>query len=98
METKEPLTNEFIREKFKNQFELVNYAIKLSEQMIHRGNESENVAVDIIEDIVEGRDKLDESIFVSKEVIKEPQGLKNGMEESSQKGKTDKKKTRRILA
>ena len=98
MEMKEPLTNEFIREKFNNQFELVNYAIKLSEQMIRRGMESENVAVDIIDDIVEGRDKFDESFLDSKEIIKEPQDLKKAMD-SSQTGKpADKKKARRILA
>lgn len=96
---KEPLTNEFIRDKFKNQFELVSYAIKLAEQKIRRGSESENVAVDIIDDIIEGRDKFDEAIFVSKEVIKEPQDLKNGAEIPAATTKSaDKKKARRILA
>ena len=105
MENNEFLTNESIRKKFKSQFELVNYAIKLSEQMIHSGRtpmvdtESENTAVVIIEEINEGKDTFDEHILVSKEIIAEPESLKNAVEATPAPAKaTEKKKTRRILA
>lgn len=105
MEKNEFLTNESIRKKFKSQFELVNYAIKLSEQMIHSGRspmidtESENTAVIIIEEINEGKDTFDEHILVSKEIIAEPQSLKNDAAASPAPVKAvEKKKTRRILA
>lgn len=105
MEKKELLTNESIRKKFKSQFELVNYAIKLSEQMIQSGRapltvtDSENTAVIIIEEINEGKDKFDEQALILKEIITEPQSLKNGIETTTAPVKpVEKKKTRRILA
>ncbi len=105
MEKNEFLTNESIRKKFKSQFELVNYAIKLSEQMIHSSRppmvdtESENTAVIIVEEINEGKDVFDEHILVSKEIIVEPETLKNGVDVNHAPAKaTEKKKTRRILA
>lgn len=105
MEKKESLTNESIRKKFKSQFELVNYAIKLSEQMIQSGRaplvltESENPAVIIIEEIGEEKDKFDTLALVSKEIIMEPQSLKNNLEAVAPPVKpVEKKKTRRILA
>ena len=65
MEKKETLTNEVIRKKFVSQFELVNYAIRLAENMIRTGRDSDsrltggdNVALHVISDITEGRDKL----------------------------------------
>lgn len=104
MEINELLTNESIRKKFKSQFELVNYAIKLSEQMINSGRspmvdtESENTAVIIIEEINEGKDTFDEHILVSKEIITEPE-MKSAAEAISAPAKSiEKKKTRRILA
>jgi hypothetical protein len=36
--TKKHLTNEALRKKFPSQFDLVNYAIKIAEQMIHGGH------------------------------------------------------------
>lgn len=95
------LTNEAIRKKFNSQFELVNYAIKLSEQMIHSGRgpnvvtESENAAVIIISEIEQGKDKYDTQILVSKEIIAEPQNLKDF--DNAPVKSTEKKKTRRIL-
>ena len=104
-ENVELLTNESIRKKFKSQFELVNYAIKLSEQMIHSGRapmvdtESENTAVIIIDEINEGKDIYDEALLVSKEVLKEPESVKSAAELVPAPAKTaEKKKTRRILA
>lgn len=106
MEKKELLTKESIRKKFRSQFELVNYAIKLSEQMIHSGRgpqvdtESENTAVIIIEEIEAGTDKFEIIPLISKEIITEPQTLKNGVEvhTSTPAKPVEKKKTRRILA
>lgn len=68
MDIKEPLTNESIRKKFKSQFELVNYAIKLADQLIRSGRSSrvhidnQNPAIIIIEEIEEGKDKLEDII------------------------------------
>lgn len=104
MEKKELLTNESIRKKFKSQFELVNYAIELSEQMIVSGRspmvttENENVAVVIIKEIESGKDKFDDHVFVSKEIIKEPQTLNDSIDALSPVKPQEKKKARRILA
>lgn len=66
MESKESLTNEKLRKKFKSQFELVNYAIKLAENMIKTGREprveieGQNRALQIITEIQDGKDQFDE--------------------------------------
>jgi hypothetical protein len=60
------LTNEEIRGKFKSSFDLVNYAIKLAENMIYTGrdarvkSEVQNRAMLILEEINEGKDQFDE--------------------------------------
>lgn len=65
METKETITNEKIRKKFKNQFDLVNYAIKLAENMIKSGRdarvkvESQNRASQLLAEISVGSDQFD---------------------------------------
>lgn len=104
LEKKKPLTNESVKSKFRSQFELVNYAIKLAEQMIHSGRapyvsiDNLNPAVLIIEEIEMGKDKMLDILPVSKEIIAEPQ-IANGdsFEEPASKPK-EKKKARRILA
>jgi hypothetical protein len=62
------ITSEFIKKKFTNQFDLVNHAIKLAENMIVSGRPS-RVRTDIIglnptnivlEEIVQGKDYLEE--------------------------------------
>lgn len=59
------LTNEKVRDKFKSQFELVNYAIKLAENMIRTGRgprikiETQNPALQILGEIAEGQDRLE---------------------------------------
>lgn len=56
------LTNEQIGKNFNNQFDLVNYAIKLATNMIQTGREprvkmsTENPALLILEEIAEGKD------------------------------------------
>ncbi len=60
------LTNEVVVSKFKSNFELVNYAIKLAENMIKTGRDArvksdiQNRALLILEEIHEGKDHFDE--------------------------------------
>lgn len=60
------ITNEEMNKKFKSSFELVNYAIKLAENMIKTGrdarvkSEVQNRAMLILEEIHEGKDHFDE--------------------------------------
>lgn len=66
MESKIPLTNEKVRKKFKSQFDLVNYAIKLAENMIRTGRDcrvktdSQNRALQILNEIIQDKDQFDE--------------------------------------
>ena len=66
MEFKTPLTNEKVRKKFKSQFDLVNYAIKLAENMIRTGRDcrvrldSQNRAFQVLSEIVQDKDQFDE--------------------------------------
>lgn len=54
---REALTNEFLRKKFKSQFDLVNYAIKRAEYAVKSGHEphvkidSQNLAAKILAEI-----------------------------------------------
>ncbi|MBA3958345.1 MAG: DNA-directed RNA polymerase subunit omega [Parachlamydiaceae bacterium] len=74
MEHKDQITNEELNKKFKNQFELVNYAIKLAENMLKTGRgprvkmEAQNRALQILEEISTGNDIFDE-IVVETEVV-----------------------------
>lgn len=60
------LTNEGVTGKFKSSFDLVNYAIRLAENMIKTGrdarvkSEIQNRALLILEEIHEGKDQFDE--------------------------------------
>jgi DNA-directed RNA polymerase subunit omega len=64
--TKIQFTNENLSKKFKNNFELVNYAIQLAENMIKTGRDTrvrsdlQNRAMLILEEINEGKDQFDE--------------------------------------
>ena len=68
------LTNEHFRNMFSNQFELVNYAIRLAEHMIKSGREPfrlhdpKNLAIQILEIIESGKDRYkdlpDESALI----------------------------------
>jgi len=59
-------TNEEITKKFKSRFELVNYAIKLAENMIMTGRKSrvdeneQNPAMCVIKEIAEGKDTFED--------------------------------------
>ncbi len=69
------LTNESIRGKFQSNFELVNYAIGLVEVMVKTGRaprvhiDIENPAVQVIEEILTGKDRfeIDEIEFEASE-------------------------------
>lgn len=60
------LTNEEVKKKFKNNFDLVNYAIRLAENMIKTGRDArvksdvQNRAMLILEEISEGKDHFDD--------------------------------------
>ncbi len=63
MENSKQFTNEELSKKFKNNFDLVNYAISLAENMIQSGREPrvrrpdmQNRAMLILEEIKEGKD------------------------------------------
>ncbi|MCB1136996.1 MAG: hypothetical protein KDK78_12070 [Chlamydiia bacterium] len=64
MELKDQLTNQEIKEKFKSDFELVNYAIRLAESLIKAGKEPDfgtdvrNYAYGILQMILDGRDEF----------------------------------------
>lgn len=66
MEIKDHLTNEIISKRFVNQFDLVNYAISVAEEMIHVGRaprvktETENPALQVLEEIAAGKDIFEE--------------------------------------
>lgn len=66
MDLKDFLTNEKLSKKFKSQFELVNYAIKLAENMIRTGRDPrvkidvQNRAMQILAEIANNKDQFDE--------------------------------------
>lgn len=65
-EHRKSLTSEEISKKFKNQFDFVNYAIRLAENMIQTGrgprvvSRTENPALQVLEEILAGKDKFEE--------------------------------------
>lgn len=75
---KQTLTNEELRDRFSNQFELVNYAIGLAENMIYSGRDSrvktdvQNRAYQILEEVKAGVDKLDDIVEPGEEVEVDP--------------------------
>lgn len=66
MDVKIPLTNEKVCKKFRSQFDLVNYAIRLAENMIKTGRDSrvkidsQNRALQVLSEIVNDKDQFDE--------------------------------------
>lgn len=110
MELKFFLTNEKICKKFKSQFDLVNYAIKLAENMIRTGRESrvrlesQNRALQVLGEIISGKDYFYEipvkEILEVEEVAAPPSYFeKNHAEKHSSSHKSsERKKNRKILA
>jgi hypothetical protein len=70
MDKKATFTNEELSKKFKNNFDLVNYAISLADNMIQTGRETrvkcdtQNRAMLILEEIQQGKDQFDEILDV----------------------------------
>ncbi len=112
MESKEPkehLTNEMISKRFKNQFDLVNYSIKLAENAIRSGREpavkmdTQNMAILILAEIATNQDKFVEIFTEPKEIPRE-----SSREETSRRGShkedagsgkfSERKKARKILS
>ena len=104
MDLKECLTNEKIRKKFNSQFELVNYAIRLAENMIKSGREprvktdSKNRALQILSEILNNKDRFDD-IIVSD--VSDAASLAHSNHEyvdAAQTKTSDKKKPRKAQA
>jgi DNA-directed RNA polymerase subunit omega len=96
------LTNEKISKKFKSQFELVNYAIRLAENMILTGREarvrtdSQNHALLVVAEISYNRDRLEqllESVTEEEEENEPQEETKEGAASHSEK-----RKARKIMA
>lgn len=68
MEHRECLTNELLQKRFKSQFDLVLYAIKIAENRVKSGHDdlhdldTENLATEILDEIAEGRDTFENII------------------------------------
>jgi DNA-directed RNA polymerase subunit omega len=62
---KKALTNEELRRRFTSQFDLVNYAIRLAENMVHTGRDTRiktdvhSKAFQILQEIKEHKDRFD---------------------------------------
>lgn len=68
-EHKDCLTNELLQKRFKSQFDLVLYAIKIAESRIKSGHDdpyhnldTENLATEILDEIADGRDVFENII------------------------------------
>ena len=65
---KDQKTNELLKNRFDNNFELVNYAIALAENMMQTGRDARlklairNPAYVVLEEIAQGKDHLDEVV------------------------------------
>lgn len=101
---KASLTNETIAKKFPSIFELVNYSIRLAENMIKTGrdprvkSESNNKALLVIDEIAQNVDKFDEIIEqVHQDVVEESKYFKKADELMLEKEvPKEKKKNRRM--
>ena len=92
MESKDSLTNEIISKRFENQFDLVNYAIGIAQEMIHSGRgprvktDTENPALQVIEEIIAGKD-----IFEDEESSGKDQSREETPENSDEEDKNTQK-------
>lgn len=101
-DSKDHLTNETLGGKFKSQFMLVNYAIKLADNMIRSGrsprvkkNDTQNPAALVLEEIVQGKDQLVDIPEV-KPAFENPFPREKGEGAASARSE-ERKKTRRLL-
>lgn len=104
MDRRESLTNEAVSKKFINQFDMVNYAIDLTVELIKSGRtprvhaDSDNPAVIVIEEMQQGKDHL-EKLPPPSQAIQE---LKETIVEETFKAQASKqverKRARRLMA
>ena len=102
MEFKEQLTNEKIRKKFASQFDLVNYAIRLAENMILTGRDprvktdSQNRSLQVLSEIVNDKDRFDEIIIDELEPAA-PEYRRNEESNGRAEKSAERKKSRKVL-
>lgn len=104
MDLRDILTNEMLLKKFKSQFELVNYAIRLAANMIYTGRDSRakldttNKAMLILAEIATGKDQFDdipeEVLLAQKEPPKE---FKDSPRHEHGSQNQERRKARRVL-
>ncbi len=96
MEIRENLTTEKINKTFENQFDLVNYAIKMVEELVMSGRHTrvkydvDNPALIVLEEILKGKDKFEEE-KEEKKIVYEDLVPK---EEDPKKAKKEARKTK----
>lgn len=105
MEFKEQLTNEKIRKKFASQFELVNYAIRLAENMILTGRDprvkidSQNRSLQVLTEIISDKDRFDEIIVEEVQLSsQEAKRLEEAAHASASEKNPERKRSRKVLA
>ena len=96
------ITNETLKKKFQNQFELVSYAISLAENMIVTGRDprvktdTQNRAMQVLEEIVAGKDQF-EPVIPAKKQEERSQHHSHENDGSSHKSAPERKRARKIL-
>ncbi len=94
LDFRDQLTSEQLLKRFKNQFELVRYAIQLAENSIRSGREpdiatdSQNVAYMILAEIAAHKEKF---VEIPKEEAPAPQAKEQSFAEEARSFKEDKK-------
>jgi hypothetical protein len=95
-------TNELLRKKFKNQFELVSYAISLAENLILSGREprvkidNQNPALQVLAEIVAGKDLFEPVILEPKKHEEIPHPIEAKVMHNP-KSQPERKRARKIL-
>lgn len=103
MDYKDQLTNEKISKRFTSQFELVNYAIKLAENMIITGRDprvridTQNRSLQVVSEIYCNKDWIDQIAVVEKHSQIEQQSAKEEPHRTSEKG-SGRKKSKKVFA
>lgn len=91
MDLKEYITSEKVRKRFKSQFDMVNYAIKLAANMISTGRDcrvktdSQSRAIQILNEILNNKDHFDEILETPPEEVLNHVDVKTKLFEESEK-------------
>lgn len=97
MDLKEYITSEKVRKRFKSQFDMVNYAIKLAANMISTGRDcrvktdSQSRAIQVLNEILNNKDHFDEIIQTPPEEILNHVEVKAKSIEETEKAASTKK-------